>query len=118
VTRTIHGLEVSGVDVDPETRCEHYHGPNDIVALKFKCCGKWFPCHLCHEELAQHDAAVWPANKFDSLAVVCGACGRQLSVREYLECDSTCPGCGRSFNPNCAKHAHYYFDVCSFGACD
>jgi len=111
VTRTIHGLEVSGVDVDPETRCAHYHGPNDIVALKFKCCGDWFSCHLCHQELAQHESVVWPKQEFDSLAVLCGGCGKQLSVREYLECGSTCPSCVRSFNPNCAKHAYYYFAV-------
>jgi len=111
VTRTIHGLEISGVDVDPETRCAHYHGPTDIVALKFRCCGKWFPCHLCHQEIVRHDAVVWPDNEFDSVAVVCGACGKQMSVREYLECASTCPSCGRSFNPACAEHAHYYFAV-------
>jgi uncharacterized CHY-type Zn-finger protein len=109
VTRAIHGVEVNGIDLDPETRCAHYHGPNDTVALKFKCCGKWFPCHLCHEELAQHDSVVWPEKEFDSVAVLCGGCGKQLSVREYLECDSICPSCGRLFNPGCAKHAHYYF---------
>jgi uncharacterized CHY-type Zn-finger protein len=111
VTRTIHGLEVSGVDVDPETRCAHYHGPNDIVALKFKCCGKWFPCHHCHDEIARHAAEVWAEEEFDEPVVLCGGCGHRTSAREYFECDSTCPGCGRSFNPNCAKHAHYYFAV-------
>jgi uncharacterized CHY-type Zn-finger protein len=109
VTRAIHGVEVSGVDVDPETRCAHYRGLNDIIALKFKCCGKWFPCHLCHEELAQHEAVVWPENEFDSVAVLCGACGKQMRVQEYWRCASTCPGCGRSFNPGCIEHAHYYF---------
>ena len=111
VTRSIHGVQITGVDVDPETRCAHYHSATDIVALKFKCCGKWFPCHMCHQEVAKHAAVVWPEEEFDELAVLCGGCGRQVNVREYLECDSICPACGRSFNPGCARHAHYYFAV-------
>jgi uncharacterized CHY-type Zn-finger protein len=109
VTRRIHGVEINGVDVDPETRCAHYRGSNDIVALRFKCCGKWFPCHRCHDEIAGHPAVVWPEQEFDELLVLCGGCGRQMTPREYLDCASTCPACGRSFNPACAKHAHYYF---------
>jgi uncharacterized CHY-type Zn-finger protein len=109
VTRRIHGVEINGVDVDPETRCAHYRGSNDIVALRFKCCGKWFPCHRCHDEIAGHPAVVWPEQEFDELLVLCGGCGRQMTSREYLDCASTCPACGRSFNPACTKHAHYYF---------
>ncbi|HJT45128.1 MAG TPA: CHY zinc finger protein [Chthoniobacterales bacterium] len=111
MTRTIHGLEISGIDVDPEARCVHYHSSSDIVALRFKCCGQWFPCHLCHEEVAKHEAMVWPEKEFDSVAVLCGGCGKQMKVREYLECASTCPNCSRSFNPGCVSHAHYYFAV-------
>jgi len=109
--RRIKGVEINGVDVDPETRCAHYHGPTDIVALKSKCCGKWFPCHQCHDEIAGHPAIVWPEQEFDELVVLCGECGRQMSAREYLDCKSICPNCGRSFNPACATHAHYYFAV-------
>jgi uncharacterized CHY-type Zn-finger protein len=111
VTRKVHGVEINGVHVDPETRCAHYYGSTDIVALKFKCCGKWFPCHRCHDELAGHRAVVWPEQEFDELVVLCGGCGRRMSAREYLDCNSICPNCGRSFNPGCAKHAHYYFAV-------
>jgi uncharacterized CHY-type Zn-finger protein len=111
VTRTVYGVEINGIDVDPETRCAHYHGVTDIIALKFKCCGKWFPCHLCHEELAQHGAIVWEEQEFDELVVFCGNCGQRMSAREYLGCNSTCPNCRQSFNPDCAKHALYYFAV-------
>jgi uncharacterized CHY-type Zn-finger protein len=111
VTRTIHGLEITGVNVDPETRCVHYHGENDILALKFKCCGNWFPCHACHAELAGHPAVTWPNQELDARAVFCGACGHQLSIREYRECDSICPRCGRHFNPGCARHYHLYFEL-------
>ena len=107
----IHNIEVIGVDVDEQTRCAHYHGERDIIAIKFKCCGGWFPCHQCHAELAAHAPIVWPRDEFDEPAVLCGGCGRQLSVREYLECDSTCPECNRQFNPGCAKHYHLYFEA-------
>ena len=38
--RLIHGEEVHGVDVDPETRCAHWRSPLDIIAIQFKCCGR------------------------------------------------------------------------------
>ena len=31
-----------GVDIDPETRCPHYHGRTRYRRDKFKCCGNWF----------------------------------------------------------------------------
>jgi uncharacterized CHY-type Zn-finger protein len=42
---------------------------------------------------------------------LCGSCGHQLTVREYLACDSVCPHCRREFNPGCARHYHLYFEV-------
>jgi uncharacterized CHY-type Zn-finger protein len=111
VTRTIHGVEINGVDVDPETRCLHYHEANDIIALKLKCCDQWFPCHECHVELAGHVARVWSRKEFDELAVLCGGCGHLLTIRKYLECCSVCPQCKRSFNPRCAHHRHLYFET-------
>jgi len=110
VTVMIHGVEVKGVNVDGETRCAHYHGPNDIIAMKFKCCGDWFPCHRCHAELAGHTARPWSQNEFDTHAVLCGHCGKQLTIREYLQCDSVCPQCRRQFNPRCGDHYHLYFE--------
>jgi uncharacterized CHY-type Zn-finger protein len=109
VTRTIHGVEINGVDIDSETRCAHYHGERDRIAIKFKCCGNWFPCHQCHAQLGGHTAIVWPNEDFDAFVVLCGACGRQLTIREYLACDSVCPQCDRQFNPGCASHHHLYF---------
>ena len=50
----MHAMAVKGVDLDPETRCRHYHGPTDVVALKFKCCGEYYACKDCHAELADH----------------------------------------------------------------
>lgn len=33
---------VHGISVDDKTRCEHYHSLLDIIAIKFKCCGKYY----------------------------------------------------------------------------
>jgi uncharacterized CHY-type Zn-finger protein len=41
--------------------------------------------------------------------IFCGGCGHRLTVREYLDCGSVCPRCGREFNPACAGHHHLYF---------
>jgi uncharacterized CHY-type Zn-finger protein len=109
--RKIHGEEVYGVDVDQETRCAHWNSELDIIAIKFKCCGRWFPCYDCHASIADHPADVWPATERSTEAVLCGACGRQLTIAEYLECDSACPECEKAFNPGCARHYHLYFET-------
>ena len=108
--KVIYGETVCGVDVDAQTRCAHWHGESDIIAIKFRCCEKWFPCYECHAELERHPPEVWAKSEFDSPAILCGGCGHQLKVREYLECDSICPRCERRFNPGCAKHYHLYFE--------
>lgn len=107
----IYGEEINGVDVDLQTRCAHYHTDVDIIAIKFKCCGKWFPCSECHAEIAGHDAQVWPASERDTPAVLCGKCGRQLSINEYFASKSTCPACDSKFNPGCENHYHLYFEL-------
>ncbi len=102
---------VTGLDVDPETRCAHYHSERDIIAIRFKCCGEWFPCHACHAELAGHATRVWSKDEFNTRAVLCGGCDHQLTVREYLDCSSVCPNCCRQFNPGCARHYDRYFEA-------
>ncbi|HEY6386383.1 MAG TPA: CHY zinc finger protein [Candidatus Acidoferrum sp.] len=44
--------EVLGLNLDPQTRCAHYHGPSDIISIKMKCCGIYYACKDCHEALA------------------------------------------------------------------
>ena len=106
----IHGEKVKGTNVDAQTRCAHYHGNLDIIAIKFKCCGDWFPCFECHTENAGHSPEVWKSGEFDAKAILCGNCGRQLTISEYLGCDSVCPQCRALFNPKCANHYHLYFE--------
>lgn len=107
--KVIYGETVCGVDIDAQTRCAHWHGESDIIAIKFRCCEKWFPCYECHAEIERHSPEVWAASQFNSPAILCGDCGYQLTVREYLDCDSICPRCESRFNPGCAKHYHLYF---------
>ena len=103
--------EVRGVDLDPQTRCAHYHEPVDIIAIKMKCCGVYYACKDCHEALAGHAMEVWPQSEWDQPAVLCGACGTELTVREYLDCGNQCPKCGAGFNPGCRNHYHLYFEA-------
>jgi len=109
MTLNLHGVEVFGVDVDNETRCAHWHSALDIIAIKFKCCGLWYPCFDCHREIADHQPDVWQSSEFDEEAVLCGSCGHQLTITEYLASNSKCTECHAEFNPGCAKHYHLYF---------
>jgi uncharacterized CHY-type Zn-finger protein len=102
---------VRGVDLDPQTRCQHYRGPTDIIAIKMKCCGAYYACKDCHVALANHAIEVWPESLRDEKAVLCGACGAELSIRQYMQCGYQCPGCKAQFNPRCQNHYHYYFAV-------
>jgi uncharacterized CHY-type Zn-finger protein len=101
---------VEGVLLDPQTRCAHWRTPLDIIAIKMRCCETYYACRQCHDELADHDAAVWPSDAWDERAVLCGACGVELSVRQYMACDNRCPACGAGFNPGCRTHYHLYFE--------
>lgn len=101
---------VRGVEMDRQTRCAHYHQLIDVIALKHWCCGTYYPCHLCHGELAGHPAVPWPAARFDEPAVLCGVCRTQLSPAEYLQ-STSCPSCQALFNPGCKAHAALYFEM-------
>lgn len=106
----IHGTTVRGVDVGPETRCVHYDGPTDVIALRFGCCGRFVPCAECHDAVADHDPEPWPRDRFGEPAVLCGVCGSTLSADEYLDAEFVCPACDASFNPGCAAHYDRYFE--------
>ena len=109
MTQTLKGPPVRGRDLDPQSRCAHWHSDLDIIAIRMACCGTYYACRECHDELAHHAAQVWPLEAFDQPAILCGACKTELTVREYLACDSRCPACGAGFNPGCHKHRHLYF---------
>jgi uncharacterized CHY-type Zn-finger protein len=102
---------VLGVDVDSQTRCAHYRSPRDIVAIRMKCCGSWYACCDCHAALADHPLQPWPREEWDARAVLCGGCGTQMRIRDYLEAGDVCPSCNAGFNPGCRAHHHLYFET-------
>jgi uncharacterized CHY-type Zn-finger protein len=107
---TLNFPEVRGVHLDAQTRCEHWHGPTDIIAIKMKCCGVYYACKDCHAALADHSIEVWPESGWNEKAILCGACGTELTIHQYMESGYSCPTCRRQFNPGCRNHYHLYFE--------
>lgn len=102
---------VRGIGLDDQSRCVHYHGPADIVAIRFMCCGAYYACKDCHAALADHDIRVWPKEQWHEKAIRCGACEGELTIQAYLDGPAMCPACGAQFNPRCRHHHHFYFAV-------
>ena len=107
----VGGNKIHGKPVGNQTRCVHWHSKLDIIAIKFKCCNQYYPCYSCHEETAFHKPEVWPKKEFDEKAIICGVCGKELSINDYMNCNNTCPNCTSLFNPGCSKHYHLYFET-------
>ena len=107
----INGIEVKGKVVDRQSRCKHYHKDVDIIAIKFYCCQTYYPCHKCHEEEGCGNPQVWPKALFDEKTILCGHCGKELTINEYLHSAYQCPNCNAQFNPGCGLHRHYYFET-------
>jgi uncharacterized CHY-type Zn-finger protein len=103
VRSEIRGINIFGKPVDQQTRCQHWHSDLDIIAIKFHCCERYFPCFSCHGETADHAPTVWPKAEFDTKAILCGVCGTELSISDYQNSNNTCP--------NCSKHYHLYFET-------
>lgn len=102
--------KVEGQVVDAYTRCVHYHLTLDIIAIKFKCCGTYFPCYECH---TGHDIQRWPKSELDVgvPVILCGECKGELSFAQYSEGGARCCLCNAAFNPKCALHYDIYFDL-------
>ena len=106
----VNGEPVFGVGGDAQTRCSHWRGRHDTIALRMKCCERWMACFECHRECADHPAEVWSIYERDQRAILCGSCGEMLTISEYLNALS-CLHCGTRFNPGCADHYHLYFEM-------
>jgi uncharacterized CHY-type Zn-finger protein len=83
----------------------------DILAIKFPCCGRYYPCYSCHAECTDHEAQVWPKSRWNEKAILCGACGKEHTIAAYLEDHTHCPSCKARFNPRCSNHHHLYFEM-------
>lgn len=103
-------VKIYGFPIDGAGRCKHYHGENDIISIKFKCCNKYFPCYKCHQECENHPIQSWNKSEFEKRAILCGICKKELTITEYLS-DGKCRYCGAFFNPNCSMHYHIYFGI-------
>ena len=64
------GVAVLGPVVDDQTRCVHYSGPTDVIAIKFKCCGTYYPCFECHRDTTDHPVLRWPTSEWDQPAIL------------------------------------------------
>lgn len=103
--------EIHGAVIDGQTRCRHWHSPLDVVAIRFACCGRYYPCDSCHAEDADHPTRRWSLAERAEPAVLCGVCGTELRIEQYLSADDCCPACGAGFNPGCRLHRDRYFEV-------
>lgn len=101
-------IQVVGETVDDQTRCIHYHLPEDVVAIQFHCCREFYPCFRCHADATDHVASVWPREQFHEHALLCGVCRETMSITDYQDATG-CPSCGAPFNPGCLLHHGIYF---------
>ncbi|MBS4179034.1 CHY zinc finger protein [Lederbergia citrea] len=101
--------KVYGKTIDNETRCIHYHTEKDIIAIKFQCCGKYYPCYKCHEEGEDHPISLWKLEEFDEPAILCGVCRTEHTINQYMTTDR-CINCKSAFNEGCKNHYHLYFE--------
>ncbi|HCX8984100.1 TPA: hypothetical protein RLW86_001481 [Staphylococcus aureus] len=103
-------LKVYGSLIDTETRCRHYFTEEDIIAIKFKCCNKYYPCYKCHNEFEKHAIKRWSEPSFNEKAILCGVCKHELTINEYMMVER-CPNCQSRFNNRCKYHYHIYFEI-------
>ncbi|TGB03834.1 CHY zinc finger protein [Halobacillus salinus] len=103
-------IRVKGVQVDQESRCAHYHGEVDVIALKSPCCGEFYACYHCHEEIAGHPLKKWSKSDRDHHAILCGHCQNTMSINVYMQ-TNVCPHCEHALNPGCANHYPIYFEM-------
>ncbi|MCM0597458.1 hypothetical protein KAR50_06325 [Periweissella fabaria] len=97
-------MEIFGCNLDADGRCEHYHLPTDIAALKCAKCQQFFACYTCHDQLRDH---TFVASSKTDLAVMCGVCKTLMNFTSYTR--GNCPKCQHPFNPKCRLHYDTYF---------
>jgi len=104
------GVRVWGIGLE-SGGCIHYRSEKDVIAIRMKCCQKFYACIQCHREMETHPAQPYSSAEFETRAVLCRKCGALLTIRAYLTCNFRCRGCGTAFNPGCQNHYHYYFQL-------
>ncbi len=95
--------------IDEETRCLHYQGEKDVIALKCYACRRYYPCYHCHDKYETHAYAAYPVYLRADKVVFCGVCKEELRIADYRAGGSSCFSCHADFNPNCRLHESIYF---------
>lgn len=108
--KLIKNAKIHGRVIDNETRCIHYQTRADVVAIKFQCCQKFYPCYQCHNESENHPISLWRKTDYQEQAILCGVCKAKLTISEYINAGQ-CPRCEVIFNSNCLQHFHLYFEI-------
>lgn len=103
-------VAVHGEVVDSHTRCLHYQTALDIIAIKCKCCHKFYCCYKCHLYDTGTMPRIWGAADVNEPAILCGLCMEELSIAQYIQSGSRCPMCQAAFNPKCSLHYGLYFE--------
>eukprot|EP01028_Stygiella_incarcerata_P014518 TRINITY_DN976_c0_g1_i1.p1 TRINITY_DN976_c0_g1~~TRINITY_DN976_c0_g1_i1.p1 ORF type:complete len:107 (-),score=10.25 TRINITY_DN976_c0_g1_i1:122-442(-) len=74
--------------------CKHIRNPQ--VAIRAPCCGRWFDCAQCHEELTDH-----PLLRTTELTMMCKKCKKAFR-KDLLEFDPEtdiyCPYCDNCYD--------------------
>ncbi|CCE90863.1 Hot13p TDEL_0B07340 [Torulaspora delbrueckii] len=99
--------EIYGETVDNESRCVHWHSPLDVIALKFRCCQRFYACYSCHE-LTGHTPQRYRLPSQEKV-VMCGVCRTPMTFDQYAQL--SCPNCSALFNPGCKIHYDMYFQM-------
>ena len=69
--------EGAGLPENPQWLCEHYQR---LCRVKFPCCGRFYPCHRCHNnsDECQNDKC----KAKEALFIECSVCRHQQAVRK------------------------------------
>ncbi len=73
--------------------CKHYKKSRRW--LRFPCCGRAFPCDICHEEQNPDGHAIIWANR-----MICGECSREQPFSN----ERPCSNCGSMTTPIAKAH--------------
>lgn len=105
----IKNQHVRRLEVSQHTGCLHYNSTFDVISIKCKDCNQYYACYECHIALADHPFGRWHPEEFDTKAILCGRCSAEMTIEQYLSCNSLCMYCKTSLNPNCKTHWSLYF---------
>ncbi len=56
----------------------------EVSAIKFKCCNKYYPCYKCHNRVEKHAIKRWSEPSFNQKAILCGVSKHELTMNEYM----------------------------------